>query len=646
MPLLPISLGLVLGILFSYVSGEYSGTIALVLTTLFAAGFLALVFNHLFQPKSFPKFIPVGVFTILFMLIGFGKFELARQYVSSCRELSGKVTYGTVFRSKISESGYQTIHLSLEKSTDGNQQFAAKGNIILTLDTLEGIYKTGDFAAFKTILEPFRNETNPGSFDAEYYYGTHHYVGRAFIASNSVKKCGSRENLAIFFSKWQEKIGQRMKSWLPESVSGIGVALLLGNKGDIDQEVLESFSNTGAMHVLAVSGLHVGIILILFQYLLGFFNRWISKKQAILFSVVLIWGFGLLSGASPSVIRAVVMFSILALGQLLSRKNNGMNNLILSAIVLLMYDPYYLFDVGFQLSYVALIGIILFQTPIYKLVRIKQKWLDWLWKGSAVGIAATIATTPFMLYWFHQFPNYFLLSSIVVMLLGFIVLLFLIILIFTAWIPYFNMLIIFLTALSLQALVVGIQYVDEIPGGVSGGFELNFFQFLLIGGLTGFCFHKLFIKQFFPKIALIGLTGCLLFISWKREVKFEQDRLQVFSSKAFCGMIQYKGKLLTFTEDIPKNKQILQTLKNAVRDSGLNLSKSIVLKSGNKVRLDGKEFLFTKTENGWKFKTGKQEFNYLVKGTPGKTHPKELLSQRLQHYLYRDMKIEPFCIRI
>ena len=88
-----------------------------------------------------------------------------------------------------------------------------------------------------------------------------------------------------------------MKSWLPESVDGIGTALLLGNKADINQEVLDSFSNTGAMHVLAVSGLHVGIILIIFQYILSFFSRWISKKQAILFSVILIWGFGLLSGA-------------------------------------------------------------------------------------------------------------------------------------------------------------------------------------------------------------------------------------------------------------------------------------------------------------------------------------------------------------
>lgn len=646
MPLLPISIGLVLGIFFSYISGGNPGTIGLVITTVFMCSLLALVFHYLFRPKSFPKLIPVIAFSVSFMLIGFVKMELSKESVSSLTELSGKVTYGTVFKTKISESGYQTIHLSLDKSTEGNKQFAANGNIILTLDTLEGIYRTGDFVAFKTIIEAFQNETNPGSFDAEYYYGTHHYIGRAFIASNCIKKTGTRENLSVFFSKWQDKIGRNLKSWLPESVSGIGVALLLGNKADIDQEVLDSFSNTGAMHVLAVSGLHVGIILIIFRYILGFFSRWISRKQAILFSVVLIWGFGLLSGASPSVIRAVVMFSILALGQLLSRKNNGMNNLLLSAIVLLMYDPSYLFDIGFQLSYVALIGIILFQKPIYNLLRFNKKWLDWLWKGSAVGIAATIATTPFMLYWFHQFPNYFLLSNIVVMLLGFIVLLCLIILVFTAWIPYFNMLIIFLTVLSLQALVVGIQYADEIPGGVSGGFELNFFQFLLIGGLIAFCFHKLLIKQLFPKIALASLAICLFFISWKREVKFEQNQLQVFSGKAFCGMIQYRGNLITFTEDIPKNKRILQTLKNAVRDSGLNLSKSIVLKSGNKIHLDGTEISFTKTENGWKFRIGEQEFTYLLKGSPGKSHPKTLLSQRLQQYLYKNEVIEPFCIQI
>lgn len=646
MPLLPISLGLILGILFSFVSKGNADLIGLTITAVFAGTILLLVFDRLFEIRSFPKITTVIAFSLFFMLIGFCKLEMQKGSITPPENLSGKVNYGTVFRSKISESGYQTIHLSLEKSTEGNKQIAVQGNIILTLDTLQEKYTVGDFVAFKTQIEPFRNETNPGSFDAAYYYGTHHYVGRGFIASNCISKTGTRNNLTVFFSNWQDEIGLKMKSWLPESVSGIGVALLLGNKADIDPEVLDSFSNTGAMHVLAVSGLHVGIILIIFQYILGFFSRWISKKQAILFSVILIWGFGLLSGASPSVIRAVVMFSILALGQLLSRKHSGMNNLILSAIVLLMYDPYYLFDIGFQLSYVALIGIMLFQNPIYQLIHIQQKWLDWVWKGSAVGIAATIATTPFMLYWFHQFPNYFLLSNIVVMLLGFIVLLLLIILIFTAWIPYLNSLVIFLTALSLQGLVIGIQYVDEIPGGVSGGFELNFFQFLIIGTLIGYCFHKLLIKQILPKIALAGLTVCMLFISWKREVKFEKNEFQVFSGKAFCGMIQYNGTLITFAEDIPKNKQILQTLKNAVRDSGLNRSKALVLKSDNQLILDGLKIFFYKEKTGWEFRIGKKEYAYQLSGTPGTDHPKELLSQRLQRYLYKDERIEPFRISI
>lgn len=645
MPLLPISLGLILGILLSYISGEVSDLTGLIITAVLVLLFLILIFNHLFKTGIFSKRIPVAASCVFFLLIGFGKLQLSKEFISKPEELSNRVNFGTVFKSKLSESGYQTIHISLEKTTDENHQIPVNGNIILTLDTLEEKYAIGDCVAFRTEIEPFRNETNPGSFDAEYYYGTHHYAGRAFIASNCISRTGSRENMSIFFSKWQNQIGEKIKSWLPEPVAGIGVALLLGNKADIDQEVLDSFSNTGAMHVLAVSGLHVGIILIIFQTILGFFSRWISKKQAIVFSVVLIWGFGLLSGASPSVIRAVVMFSILALGQLLSRNNTGMNNLVLSAIVLLMLDPYYLFDIGFQLSYVALIGILLFQTPVYKLILVKQKWLDWLWKGSAVGIAATIATTPFMLYWFHQFPNYFLLSNLVVMLLGFVILLFLIVLIFTAWIPYFNTLIIFLTAISIQVLIIGIQYVNKIPGGVSGGFELNFIQFLIIGSLIGYCSHRLLIKRTIPKIPLIGLSLCFLFISWKREVKFEKNELSIFSGKSFCGMIQYNGDLITFA-DLPKNKQILQTLKNAVRDSGLKPRKFIILKSDNKIRLGEKELRFTKQRKGWNLKMGTLRFDYLMSGTPGKGHRKELLSQRLQHYLYRNEEIKPFCISI
>ncbi len=646
MPLLPLALGLITGILLSFISGEQSGLSGLCILSVVSLLFLFLLFSDLFR-KSFPvNQLAIALSVGGFMLLGFGKTELVKARTSRLDELSGKVSFGTVFKSNISESGYQTIHISLEKTSDGNRQYTSSGNIILTLDTLEETYSTGDYVAFKTALESFRTGTNPGSFDAAYYYGTHHYIGRAFIPSNCISKTGTRNGVSIFFSKWQDQVAAKMRSWLPESVSGIGVALLLGNKAGIDPEVLDSFSNTGAMHVLAVSGLHVGIILIIFQTVLGFFSKWISKKQAIIFSVVLIWGFGLLSGASPSVIRAVVMFSILTLGQLLSRKNNGMNNLLLSAVVLLMYDPFYLFDIGFQLSYVALIGIFLFQNPVYQLIHVKPKWLDWLWKGSAIGIAATIATTPFMLYWFHQFPNYFLLSNIVVMLLGFVVLLFLIILVFTAWIPYFNTLIIFLTVVSLQLLVLGIGFVDRIPGGLSAGFDLNFIQFLLLIMLIGYCTYETLVKRIIPKLPFAALACCLVFISWKRYDKFTGNELQVFSGKQFCGMIQYEGRLITFYESSSKNKQVQQILKNAMRDSGLNQTKIVELKADNQFKIGKKTIRITRHTNGWQINCNGKCFYYRTKGIPEKEENKQLMTQYLQHYLYPDESIQPFKISI
>lgn len=646
MPLLPLTLGLIPGILLAFISDGQTDLFGSGIFLVFVLLLLYLLFAGLFRKSLLVNAVTIAAATCCFTLIGFVKTELVKSNTSSVEQVSGKVNFGTVFKSSISESGYQTIHISLDKTSNGNKQIAGSGNIILTLDTLETKYETGDYVAFKTPIEVFRTETNPGSFDAAYYYGTHHYIGRAFIPSNCVVKTGTRNSIAIFFSKRQDQIAGKLQHWLPESVSGIGTALLLGNKAGIDPQVMDSFSNTGAMHVLAVSGLHVGIILIIFQYILQFFSRWITKKQSILFSVALIWAFGLLSGASPSVIRAVVMFSILTLGQLLSRKNSGMNNLLLSAIILLMYDPYYLFDIGFQLSYAALIGIFLFQAPVYHLIRIRQKWLDWLWKGSAVGIAATIATTPFMLYWFHQFPNYFLLSNIVVMLLGFVVLLFPIILVFTGWIPYFRTGIIFLTALSLQLLVIGIQFVDRIPGGLSGGFELNFFQFILLLVLIGYCTYQALLKERLSRIPLIAFAGCFLFLSWKREVKLNRNELQIFSAKAFCGTIQYEGRLISFYENSAKNKQTKQILKNAVRDSGLNRNKTIVLKSMNHLTVGKKEILFARQQNGWRVTLNGKTFFYRTKGTPERDENKQLLSQRLQNYLYKNEQIPPFKVSI
>lgn len=194
----------------------------------------------------------------------------------------------------------------------------------------------------------------------------------------------------------------------------IAKALLLGQKGSLEHEVSEAYVTAGAMHVLAVSGLHVGIIY-------GFFflfwkpNQLSPHKRIPLLMVVIgiIWCYALITGMSPSVLRAATMFSLMGLAQMQSRNPSIYNPLALSALILVLYDPFIVFSVGFQLSYIALLGILLFQPVIVSWWTPKNKLVDYIWQITSVGIAAQLATFPLSIHYFHVFPTYFMVANVI-----------------------------------------------------------------------------------------------------------------------------------------------------------------------------------------------------------------------------------------
>ena len=223
----------------------------------------------------------------------------------------------------------------------------------------------------------------------------------------------------------------------------VGAALILGFKDEIPQEVLTAYINTGSMHVLSVSGLHVGVVAIMLELLLKKIStrrRWwrVTKPIVLIF---FIWVFSIFTGASAAVLRAAVMFSFLILGRSLRREVNIYNILAISAFVLLCYNPFLLMDVGFQLSYMALVGIVYFQPKIYRMWLIDNKLGDYLWSLTATGIAATLATLPISLYFFHQFPTYFWLSGFVVVPAAVVILWLGIALFCFDWIPFVGIII-------------------------------------------------------------------------------------------------------------------------------------------------------------------------------------------------------------
>jgi len=211
-------------------------------------------------------------------------------------------------------------------------------------------------------------------------------------------------------------IGKLNKTSIQPKQRAILQALVLGHKKDIDEEQYQAFAAAGALHILAVSGLHVGILFLVFSRLLSPL-RYLKFGKAIqsVLVVLLLWGFAILAGLSPSVVRAVTMFSFFALAGMLKRPTNGFNTLFLSYFVLLLYEPNWLFHVGFQLSYLAVFHILWIQPRLYKLY-IPKYYLDrMLWGIITVTLAAQVGVAPLSVYYFHQFPGLFFITNLVIL---------------------------------------------------------------------------------------------------------------------------------------------------------------------------------------------------------------------------------------
>ena len=304
----------------------------------------------------------------------------------------------------------------------------ARGKILLYFpknDTTTNL-KPGDKLLIPAKYIEIPGPQNEEEFNFKKFLSYKQIYHEIFMHNLPFKLVDSNENPYRF-------IGLRIQNKLSSIISGsmtdsgaiaVCEALLIGNKKDLSKEMMYSYANTGAIHVLAVSGLHVGIIYLFINTLLSFipwFKRNESKKAY--FTVPLLWFYALLTGFSPSVLRATTMFSLLSVGRLIGGKVNIYNNLAGSAIILTAFNPYIITEIGFQLSYLAVIGIVFLQPKIQALLTFKSKIANYIWSISAVSIAAQITTFPLSLLIYHQFPVYFLLSNLFVIPISFLILL-------------------------------------------------------------------------------------------------------------------------------------------------------------------------------------------------------------------------------
>lgn len=295
--------------------------------------------------------------------------------------------------------------------------------------------------------------------------------------------------------------------------AGIAAALLIGYKNGLDKDLLQAYSNTGVVHVIAISGMHLGMIYGLLVALLrplrnGKAGRWI--KPLVILAVL--WGFSFLAGAVPSILRSAVMFSFIVVGEAMGKRTNIYNTLAASAFCLLLYNPYYLWDVGFQLSYTAVLSIIIFMKPVYKCLYFKNKLLGAAWQLNAVTLSAQILTFPLLLYYFHQFPNLFLFTNFFVVPLSGFILYGCLLLLGVAEIPVLGTLIgkgISWLIMQMNGLI---GRTDSVPFSVTGNMQITLLQCLLLYGCIGCFGWWLLQKQVRGLLAGMGSLALFLLI--------------------------------------------------------------------------------------------------------------------------------------
>ena len=269
-------------------------------------------------------------------------------------------------------------------------------------DTLGGKFNVGDIVLINTTLRTFRGPANPGDFDYRSYMNNKSVYHQAFVWEDDRVILNRKMTMFGWFKSIRTDIINTLSDNLLNDELAIASALILGYKNDISKELKQDYSKVGAMHILAVSGLHIGVVYLLIEWLLKLLkwlhhNRWIK----LLLILLCLWGYALLTGMSPSVVRAGLMFSLMAIANTFYRKNSTFNSIAASALLILVVDPLLVFNVGFQLSYIAVMGIILFQPIVSECFSFRWKVIQKIGELISVAIAAQLITLPIGLYYFH-----------------------------------------------------------------------------------------------------------------------------------------------------------------------------------------------------------------------------------------------------
>jgi competence protein ComEC len=378
----------------------------------------------------------------------------------------------------------------------------------------------GEIWQFSGKLISIRNSGNPGSPDYRSIMGRKNYWYRFYVSSATE---GARFNKAVVGRERRlapalirKKVSDHWHGDR-EEVSLLK-AVCLGDRSSLTDDMRQAYAAAGGMHLLAVSGLHVGLIWWVLQYMTGCLSMILRKeKQRTMLVVGLLWFYAFMTGFSSSVCRSVTMFSFFSASRMMGERAHPLNVILVSAFLLVLIEPVRLMDVGFQLSYAAIIGIISLHPLVSRMVRVKNRALRWVWEATSVSLAAQLSTAPLVIYYFHQLPVYSLITNLIA-----VPLLSLLIAIFVCSVPFISVGIMeklssFLLVELARLMNRSMEHLSSMPGAVLDGLQLDrlsllmWILVLLLGMIALYCRKRIpYLLLFLISASLLGSSFSVL----------------------------------------------------------------------------------------------------------------------------------------
>ncbi|WP_264526137.1 ComEC/Rec2 family competence protein [Flavobacterium sp. N502536] len=549
-PLTKITLWFICGILVSY----YGVPTFQVVVSGFLIGFslFLLVYFSIIKHKKLSILFGISTYWVSFFmgaatLLFHTEWLQKSNYTHNREAFTAPQTITFVIREKLKSNAYNDRYTALVK-TINNRNFSGKILVNIQKDSTTKPIIIGQILKAKTILQRNNSNKNPNQFDYKKYLTDKQTYAQVYLHTAEISVSQKLQKDIWYYSgRLHSRIYNNLKkAGFNQTEMNVALALILGQRQEISNDLIQDYQFSGATHILSVSGLHVGFIMLFIHFILKPVPNTRKGSLLKLVSILLALSlFAVLSGLSPSVLRSVVMFSFLAVANHLRRAGSVYHTLMVSLLLILLFEPYFLFDVGFQLSYLALFFIFWLQPLLKSMWSPKLQISKFLWNALTVSFAAQIGTLPLCLYYFHQFPGLFFVTNIVVIpILSFIMIAGIILLFLAIFLPP-PLFLIEIFEKSIFLLNLTIHHIASLEWFVVRDISFNFYllisSYFVVVAATILGRKINYTTTFAVLISIITFQISLLYT--KRETETQQEMI-VYHLKKSSLISERKGSAI------------------------------------------------------------------------------------------------------